>query len=265
MFFLLVIDREDRCERRLLPNFVKNALDCKWKLPRPSVESGLILCKDLFIFGLLKGALLAEPIRQCMACRRRDSKQNFLRIVRTPSGAITFDPEQKLAGRGAYLCAENRCLSNSRAAGLFGLQLHRPDPSSLYLTVAEHLQGRRVSSVESLVGFAVRAGRCVFGVEAVEIETIRGRIRLLVLSEDVGSDTGRKMTALAARQTIPLVVFKGERSLGDVVGKPNCRILGIKDSKFAAAIRSAAASHRPNDARTSNSDRSGPEQPREAG
>jgi uncharacterized protein len=194
-----------------------------------------------------------------MACRKRDSKKNLLRIVRTPSGAIAFDPEQNRAGRGAYLCSGMKCLADCRVRGLFGLQFGRPDPASLYMAVAEHLKGRRVPSVASLIGFAVRAGRCVFGADAVELEAGRGRIRLLVLSGDAGADTVRKIGALAERRSVPLVVLQGERPLGDVVGKANCRIIGIRDSKFAAAIRSAAAASQPVRAPASGSGGSDPE------
>jgi uncharacterized protein len=180
-----------------------------------------------------------------MACRRRDAKRNLLRIVRTPSGGLAFDAGQSLAGRGAYLCAETKCLSDCRERGLFGLQLRRPDPAALYLSVAEHLRKGRDTGPGVLLGFAVRAGRCAFGAEAVELETNRGRIHLIVLSGDAGADTARKVNGLAVRRGVPVLVFQGGRPLGEVAGKPNCRVLGIRDREFAASIRSAAAGSAP--------------------
>jgi predicted RNA-binding protein YlxR (DUF448 family)/ribosomal protein L30E len=235
-------------------NFAKNTIDCKRKLSRSFGESGLILCKDLFIFGLMEADTPIEPMRQCMACRKNDLKRNLLRIVRLPSGAIEFDPMQNKDGRGAYLCAETRCLSESREAGLIGRHLHVPDAAGVYLAAAEFLKPNRTSSAERLVGFAVRAGCCAFGVEAVEIEAKRKRIRLLVLCRDAGADTCRRIQALAERHAVPLTVFGGERTLGDAVGKPNCRILGVRDPKFAEAILSAAS-------RTEGSRAEGPGRP----
>ncbi len=43
--------------------------------------------------------------RTCIECRKTDSKQEFIRIVRTPEGAIEYDPTGKANGRGAYLCS----------------------------------------------------------------------------------------------------------------------------------------------------------------
>lgn len=180
-------------------------------------------------------------MRQCMACRKHDSKRNLLRIVRRPYGVIEFDPDQDKDGRGAYLCAEAHCLSGSREAGLIGRHLKRPDAAAVYLAAAEHLKKRRSGSAEALIGFAVRSGGCAFGVEAVEIETARNRIRLLVLCREAGDDTRNKMQALAERHAIPLMVFKGRRTLGDSVGKPNCRILGVRDPGFAKAILAAVS------------------------
>jgi len=42
-------------------------------------------------------------------CRQSLPKRELLRIVRTPEGAILFDPTGKRSGRGAYLCRQRSC------------------------------------------------------------------------------------------------------------------------------------------------------------
>lgn len=49
------------------------------------------------------------PQRTCIACRRTDSKRTLVRIVRTKERGVLVDPTGKLAGRGAYLCADHTC------------------------------------------------------------------------------------------------------------------------------------------------------------
>lgn len=49
------------------------------------------------------------PQRTCVACRQARAKGELLRIVRTPQGAIVVDPSGKAAGRGAYVCRNERC------------------------------------------------------------------------------------------------------------------------------------------------------------
>ncbi|WP_251197993.1 RNase P modulator RnpM [Anaerotardibacter muris] len=43
--------------------------------------------------------------RTCIECRKTDSKQQFIRIVRTPEGLVEYDPTGKANGRGAYVCS----------------------------------------------------------------------------------------------------------------------------------------------------------------
>jgi predicted RNA-binding protein YlxR (DUF448 family) len=54
------------------------------------------------------------PIRSCVACRETDEKRDLLRIVRQPDGSVVFDPKGKVAGRGAYLCANAKCIALAR-------------------------------------------------------------------------------------------------------------------------------------------------------
>lgn len=57
--------------------------------------------------------------RTCIECRKTDSKQGFIRIVRTPEGAVEYDPTGKANGRGAYVCSL-ACLEKA-------LQAHKLD------------------------------------------------------------------------------------------------------------------------------------------
>ncbi len=49
------------------------------------------------------------PQRTCVACRQARTKSELLRIVRTPTGEIAVDPSGKSAGRGAYICRNEKC------------------------------------------------------------------------------------------------------------------------------------------------------------
>ena len=49
------------------------------------------------------------PQRTCIACRRVDAKRQLVRVVRTTLGGVVIDPTGKIAGRGAYICADPAC------------------------------------------------------------------------------------------------------------------------------------------------------------
>lgn len=53
------------------------------------------------------------PQRTCIGCRKTQDKRQLLRIVRTPTGEILFDPTGKKSGRGAYVCRDESCLDRA--------------------------------------------------------------------------------------------------------------------------------------------------------
>jgi uncharacterized protein len=178
-----------------------------------------------------------EITRQCMVCRKNDQKGNLLRIVRMPGGVIKFDPEQKMEGRGAYICANPECLTKAKSRHLIGEVFSLPDPQGVYIELAETLLTGRESSAEALIGFAVRSRRAVLGTTAVEQAFERNRIRLLVLSENAGQSTRTKMEGVAGDKGIPVCIYRGSRPLEAITGKANCQVLGVLDGNFARKIQ----------------------------
>ena len=52
-----------------------------------------------------------KPQRSCVSCRTVRDKGDLLRVVVTPDGDVVYDPTGKLAGRGAYLCPNEACIT----------------------------------------------------------------------------------------------------------------------------------------------------------
>ncbi len=50
------------------------------------------------------------PLRMCIACREMKPKNELIRIVRTPTGEFKLDTVGKIAGRGAYICDDKKCI-----------------------------------------------------------------------------------------------------------------------------------------------------------
>lgn len=57
------------------------------------------------------------PVRTCVACRRKDAKRQYVRLVRTPERTVEVDPTGKANGRGAYLCRSRRCWYDALSSG----------------------------------------------------------------------------------------------------------------------------------------------------
>ena len=72
-------------------------------------------------------------LRQCAVCREKRPKEQLLRIVRTPEGAVTADPTGKRNGRGLYLCADKReCLSEAAKRRVIQRSLGCEMPEDLF-------------------------------------------------------------------------------------------------------------------------------------
>ena len=56
--------------------------------------------------------------RSCIGCGAQADKTTLLRVVRTPEGAIAFDPGGRAPGRGAYVCSPECFKAASKAKKL---------------------------------------------------------------------------------------------------------------------------------------------------
>jgi predicted RNA-binding protein YlxR (DUF448 family) len=55
-----------------------------------------------------------KPMRMCVVCRSRCEKQELLRVVRGADGEIALDTKGNMAGRGAYICKNAKCVEVAR-------------------------------------------------------------------------------------------------------------------------------------------------------
>jgi hypothetical protein len=50
------------------------------------------------------------PLRRCLGCRKRRRKDELIRLVSVQGMSVVVDVVQRMSGRGAYLCNDDRCL-----------------------------------------------------------------------------------------------------------------------------------------------------------
>ncbi len=72
------------------------------------------------------------PLRSCVVCREPSDKRTLLRVVRLPegereqSGWVAVDPKGKRSGRGAYVCADEKCIDLAQKQRRFERALSVP-------------------------------------------------------------------------------------------------------------------------------------------
>ena len=49
--------------------------------------------------------------RTCIACRKKDDKENLLRIISTDGGNAIIDENKKANTRGMYICNKRECIN----------------------------------------------------------------------------------------------------------------------------------------------------------
>lgn len=82
------------------------------------------------------------PERMCAACRRRNAKQNLLRIVQQ-DGAILIDREQKSPARGVYLCKSAECIEKAKKTRALSRAFKRQVDNAVYNEIAEAIGKRQ--------------------------------------------------------------------------------------------------------------------------
>ncbi|MFQ6099253.1 MAG: RNase P modulator RnpM [Armatimonadota bacterium] len=71
------------------------------------------------------------PQRRCVACGASGPKRSLLRVVRSPDGAVSYDPTWKAAGRGAYVCCDLECVEKALRTGALSRSLKVEVPDSV--------------------------------------------------------------------------------------------------------------------------------------
>jgi predicted RNA-binding protein YlxR (DUF448 family) len=76
------------------------------------------------------------PTRRCASCRRTAPKSCLIRFARqkdptTGEWQVQLDPDQKLPGRGGYLCPQPECIQQALKKGTLSRVLRAPVPRTL--------------------------------------------------------------------------------------------------------------------------------------
>jgi hypothetical protein len=89
---------------------------------------------------LLDAAPVAHiPERTCLACGRKAPKPELLRITRDKQGIIALDPQQRLPGRGAYVCRTLACAKLLKKKKGLHRGLRQPAPSEIYESILQFI------------------------------------------------------------------------------------------------------------------------------
>ncbi len=180
-----------------------------------------------------------QPIRQCCACRKRQSQQELLRFVCGLNGHPQLDLRCKLPGRGAYLCPQFKCLQRGiKPKGLAqSLGCGPPQQSAEELReIALHGVTRQLNEALS---HAHRAGLVVWGRDRVQEALNWGRVKQLWIAWDTAYRTQREFAQQTGPERTIHALSKAE--LSRVLGQPEVGVLAITEPHLGERIRALAS------------------------
>jgi len=89
------------------------------------------------------------PQRTCVGCRTTSAKRQFVRVVRTPEGAVVVDTTGRANGRGAYICAQRDCWDEALKRGRLARALRASISPGDAEALRQYAQGIDAASVGS--------------------------------------------------------------------------------------------------------------------
>ncbi len=136
-----------------------------------------------------------DAVRRCALSRARRPKDELIRFVLGPDGAVVPDLKEKLPGRGMWLTAAHDVVADAAERNLFGraLKTDAKVPEDLAAQV-DRLMAEAALSALSL---ANKAGEAVFGNAKVEEAIAKGRVLALLHAREAADDGCRKLDGKA--------------------------------------------------------------------
>lgn len=92
------------------------------------------------------------------------------------------------------------------------------------------------NNLATILGFAARARKCCFGMNAVESGIKAGKVFVVIADEELSELAHRTITNHCSYWEVPLVWVAPPGELGRACGKPQNKIVGITQSGFASRI-----------------------------
>jgi len=92
---------------------------------------------------------------------------------------------------------------------------------------------------ESYLGFAKKSGNLLAGYNTCVSAMNKGKIKLLIICEDLAENSMEKITGLARANQTKYIIYGHSDVLGPVTGSSGRAIFGITDAGFAKTIAAA--------------------------
>ncbi len=175
-----------------------------------------------------------RPERTCIGCRGVFKKDEVVRIVAGPAGAI-IDYREKLPGRAAYVCPRPECINKAvnkeSLTRALRLTVKCPGAREFISLLVSNITGK----IKSLIVMSAKAGKLVAGYSAALDALEKRKVEMLIIADDLSNGTqGKLMASHTSSLRVATLFTKDE--IGRILGRELVGVIGILDKGLADAV-----------------------------
>ena len=175
-----------------------------------------------------------EPLRTCIGCRGTFPKDQVVRIVAGPEGAV-LDYREKLPSRAAYVCPSRECiekaLSRDNLSRALKQRVKMPAPAQFISVLLQSI----TEKIRSLTVMAAKAGRIAAGYSAVQDAAEKGRVEMLIHATDLSEGTREKLEHKGGTDFREATLFTRDE-LGKILNRELVGVIAFTDKGLAEAV-----------------------------
>lgn len=168
------------------------------------------------------------PIRMCVSCKTRNTKENLFKIVKNEDKYIV-DKNHKEQARSFYVCKDLKCIEK--------LSKHKRYTVGydVLISLVDEIRKQKNSLKDILQ--MMRASKCVvFGNEIVIDNLNKNKLKLAILANDIKENIKDKLVRRLDEKGISFFYFLTKEELGEVFNKSEINVIGITDEKTKQGI-----------------------------
>ncbi|MCY4318248.1 MAG: DUF448 domain-containing protein [Alphaproteobacteria bacterium] len=156
-----------------------------------------------------------DGMRRCVATQRRRPRQELIRFVIGPDGALAPDFGERLPGRGYWVSADSVCLEVAQRGRAF--QSAARQQLSIPCDLEARVESGLAKRCGSLLGLARRSGTLAAGYENAREWLQEDRGAVLVQALDGARNSRRALTGLA--RGLPILSVLTAAEMGAAIGR----------------------------------------------
>ncbi|HEU0117414.1 MAG TPA: DUF448 domain-containing protein [Alphaproteobacteria bacterium] len=177
----------------------------------------------------------ASAERRCLVTGEVLPKADLIRFVVSPDNTIVPDLAQDLPGRGLWVSASNDAITKAAKGNLFSkaAKASVKVDADLVAQVAQLMHKRCLT----FLGLARRSGIAVLGQAQVEGELKAGKLGMLLIADDAGSDMG----AFKAARGLAMSHRFSRNELGAALGHDQLVYVALKPHALTEKLQAELA------------------------